>query len=310
MSSPRSSTHRQSSVTVHVPGTTANLGPGFDTLGIALRLYNRVRVEPTSSKTITLRSPIDAEAREGATAMLSEAAKAFGRRARRSAHGFDIWLEGDVPIARGLGSSVTARLGCVAALNALAGSPLDRQALFEVVSELEGHPDNAAPAVFGGFTAATLVDGRARAVRFPIGSDVRFVTLIPNFEVSTPAARKLVPQQFSKSDTVHSLTRVAFITAAFAAGRPEQLRGCFDDRIHQPYRETLIPQLSAVIRAGEKAGAIGGWLSGSGSTIICMTVGKPEAVGRAMQRALPDSRVVILPADSRGVRIGVVSPAR
>ena len=295
---------------MRVPGTTANLGPGFDTLGIALSLYNRVRVEPTSDKTITIRSAIAEEARAGATAMLGEAAQGFSKRARWATHGFDIWLEGDVPIARGLGSSVTARLGCVAALNALAGDPLNRQALFEVVSELEGHPDNAAPAVFGGFTAATVVEGRARAVRFSVKPNVQFVTLIPNFEVSTPAARKLVPLQFSKADTVHCLTRVAFITAAFAAGRPDQLRGCFDDRIHQPYRVALIPQLSAVIRAGEKAGAIGGWLSGSGSTIICMTVDKEASVARAMLGALPDSRVEILSPDTRGVTVGTVSKAR
>ena len=307
---PRSSSTRRPSVTVRVSGTTANLGPGFDTLGIALRLYNRVRVEPNSDKTINIRSTIADDARAGATAMLGEAANGFFKRARWANHGFDIWLEGDVPIARGLGSSVTARLGCVAALNALAGGPLNRQALFEVVSELEGHPDNAAPAVFGGFTAATVVEGRARAVRFSVKPNVQFVTLIPNFEVSTPAARKLVPLQFSKADTVHCLTRVAFITAAFAAGRTDQLRGCFDDRIHQPYREALIPQLSGVIRAGEKAGAIGGWLSGSGSTIICMTVDKAPAVARAMLGALPDSRVEILSADTRGATVGKVSAAR
>lgn len=293
------------SATVRVPGTTANLGPGFDTLGIALRLYNRIRVEPTAGRNaaITIRSAIADEAREGATAMLAEAAQAFAKRAKKKVSGFEIWLEGDVPIARGLGSSVTARLGCVAALNAIHGSPLDRQALFELVSTLEGHPDNAAPAVFGGFTASTMVNRVARGIRFSLPAAARFVTLIPNFEVSTPAARKLVPLQFSKADTVHCLTRVALITAAFAAGDLEALRGCFDDRIHQPYREALIPQLSGVIQAGERAGAVGGWLSGSGSTIICLTLDRAEAVSRAMSRALPGSRLEILRADSGGVRV-------
>ncbi|MBL9173210.1 MAG: homoserine kinase [Verrucomicrobiales bacterium] len=289
------------SATARVPGTTANLGPGFDTLGIALRLYNRATATRVPGRGVTLTSPMSAEGRAAATAMLTEAARLFFRTARFPAFGVSLELAGEVPIARGLGSSVTARLGCLGALNQLCGNPLSREHLFQLVSRLEGHPDNAAPAVFGGFTASTVVAGTARTVRFPIPSTAHFVTLVPRFEVSTPMARKLVPDSFSKSDTVHCLTRVALITAAFASGNLEMLRGCFDDRIHQPYREALIPQLSRVIRAGERAGAIGGWLSGSGSTIICLTQKHPDAVARAMHRALPDSDLKVLGADSKGL---------
>ena len=293
-----------SSASVRVPGTTANLGPGFDTLGLALNLYNRITVTKVVGRTITITSPISEDSRGPATAMLTEAAKAFFKAARQPAFGFQIAITGDVPLARGLGSSVTARLGCVAALNQLTKEPLTRDDLFQLVTRLEGHPDNAAPALWGGFTASTLVGTEARAIRFPVSAKAHFVTLIPNFEVSTPAARKLVPLQFSKADTVHCLTRVALITAAFASGNLEALRGCFDDRIHQPYREQLIPPLSRVIRAGEKAGAIGGWLSGSGSTIICLTLQTPEAVAVAMHRVLPDSAVHILAADRHGLKVG------
>lgn len=291
-----------SSVSVRVPGTTANLGPGFDTLGLALRLYNRVSARRLPRRGVTITSPISDEARGPATQMLTEATRAFFRAARQPAFGCEIAIDGDVPLARGLGSSVTARLGCVAALNRLTGEPLDQDGLFQLVTRLEGHPDNAAPALFGGFTASTMVNGEARAIRFPVSPRARFVTLIPNFEVSTPMARTLVPQQFSKADAVHNLTRVALITAAFASGKLEALRGCFDDRIHQPYREQLIPQLSRVIRAGEKAGAIGGWLSGSGSTIVCLTLQEPEAVAAAMHRVLPDSTLHLLTADATGLK--------
>lgn len=290
-----------STASVRIPGTTANLGPGFDTLGIALRLYNRATVTRTEGRGVTLVSSLSDASQAAATALLSEATRRFFRVARIPSFGFTIALTGKVPIARGLGSSVTARLGCVGALNLLCGEPLGRAELFQLVSTLEGHPDNAAPALFGGFTAATMVAGKARAIRFPVSSRARFVTLIPRFEVSTPLARTLVPQEFSKADTVHCLTRVAMITAAFASGELEALRGCFDDRIHQPYREKLIPQLSGVIRAGEKAGALGGWLSGSGSTIICLTLEQSESVARAMHRALPDSDMHILTADTQGL---------
>lgn len=291
------------SATIRVPGTTANLGPGFDTLGIAVKLYNRVRVTPAGKPGVRITSAIADDARAGAEQMLGDAAALFFKRTRTTKFGFEISLTGEVPIARGLGSSVTARLGAVAALNELAGTKLDRQRLLELVTELEGHPDNAAPAIFGGFTAAGMVADSVRVVRCPVPSKLKFITLIPRFEVSTAKARKLVPQSFSKADTVHNLNRSSLISAAFALGDYEALRGCFDDRVHQPYREQLIPQLSAVIRAGEKAGAIGGWLSGSGSTIMCLTLEKPEAVAAAMQRQLKDSDVHILTADNGGVTV-------
>lgn len=292
-----------SSVTIRVPGSTSNLGPGFDTLGIALRVYNRVRVTPTAARGVVIVSPITDQARDGATRLVSEAARSFFRASGGKAFGFEIHLSGDVPIARGLGSSVTVRLGVVAALNELTGAGLSRQRLFEIVTSLEGHPDNAAPATFGAFTASAMIGREAKCVRLAVPSAFRFVTLIPDFEIETAAARKLVPVSFSKADAIHNLTRVSLITAAFAQGDVEALRGAFADKFHQPYRQALIPQLTRVIRAGERAGAVGGWLSGSGSTIICLTTANADAVAKAMAALLPGSETRILAADRDGYRV-------
>jgi homoserine kinase len=291
--------------TVRIPGTTANLGSGFDTLGLAVALYNRATVRRRDDRRVEITSPIAEEARAGALAMLEEAAAAFFKKTRSQHFGVDLHLAGDVPIARGLGSSVTARLGCVAGLNGLAGSPLDRQGLLEVVAALEGHPDNAAPAVFGGFTAAGFVGSEVRCIRVPLPSRIRLVTLIPHFEVSTPEARKRVPQTFSKADTIHILNRASLVTAAFTTGRLENLRGCFDDRIHQPYRAALIPGMDAILAAGVKAGAIGGWLSGSGSTLMCLALDNPEAIATAMQRKMPKAAVHILKPDNAGLKVSL-----
>lgn len=293
------------SATVRIPGTTANLGSGFDTLGLAVALYNRATVRRRDDRRVEITSPIAEDARAGALAMLEEAAAAFFKKTRAQRFGVDLHLAGDVPIARGLGSSVTARLGCVAGLNALAGSPLDRQGLLEVVAALEGHPDNAAPAVFGGFTAAGFVGSEVRCIRVPLPSRIRLVTLIPHFEVSTPEARKRVPLTFSKADTIHILNRASLVTAAFATGRLESLRGCFDDRIHQPYRAALIPGMNAILAAGVKAGAIGGWLSGSGSTLMCLALDNPEAIAAAMQRKMPKAAVHILKPDNAGLKVSL-----
>lgn len=293
----------RNSVTVRIPASTSNLGPGFDTLGIALKLYNFVRVTRVEGEGLDLISPLAEPAREAATTMLNEAAKLFFRRAGKKEIAIDVSLGGEVPIARGLGSSVTLRLGVIAALNELMRARLSKEQLLEMIAELEHHPDNAAPAIFGGFTVAGMAGNSVRCLNFPVSARLKFVALIPRFEVSTEKARALLPLKYSRTDTAHNLNRAALISAAFTSGNYAALRGLFDDRVHQPYRERLIPQLSCVIRAGEDAGAIGGWLSGSGSTIICVTMGEPPAVARAMQKQLPDSDVKILMADNEGFRI-------
>lgn len=291
------------SVIVRVPATTANLGSGFDTLGVALQLYNHVRLTPNQQSSMRLESVLNEAGQAGARAMMDEAAQLFFQRSHIPPFGCDVHLYGDVPPARGLGSSVTLRLGMVAGLNALTDAGLRHHELLELVTTLEGHPDNAAPGVYGGFTVAGQVGDTVRCVQFPVSARARFVALIPRFEIKTKEARTLVPDWFSRADTVHSMNRAALVTAAFASGDLSALQGLFEDRIHQPYRSKLIPELDRVIQAGEEAGAIGGWLSGSGSTIICLTQQRPVAVGRAMQRQMPDSDIEILVADSGGVRV-------
>jgi homoserine kinase len=134
---------------------------------------------------------------------------------------------------------------------------------------------------------------------------LKLVTLMPQFGISTEAARQLMPDTYVKTDAAHALNRAALLTAALSSGKYEDLKGIFDDRFHQPYREKLLPQLSKVIRAGERAGALGGFLSGSGSSIICLTLAGAEAVRRAMQRALRDADVKILEADNAGLKISL-----
>jgi homoserine kinase len=283
------------SVTIHVPATTANLGPGYDCLGIALGLSNRITVTRSS----TAREKASDSFHPG-DAMAEEAAERFFVKSSLTDFSFRWAIEGEVPPSRGLGSSVTVRLGLLCGLNALAGSPLSRQDLFELCASLEGHPDNAAPAAFGGFTVA----GGAGTARFEVAPNLNFVLLIPDFEVSTPAARQVLPTQVDHSAAVMSCANACRITAAFASQNYELLRGAFADGLHQPFRRALIPFLPEVIAAGERAGALGGFLSGSGSTICCVTTDAPESIAEAMSKAAPcDHRVVITKADNSGAAV-------
>jgi homoserine kinase len=272
---------------VRVPATSANLGPGYDCLGVSLRLYN----------TITVHHGLGENA-----PMIAAAADAFFAETKTDAFPFSVAIEGDVPRSRGLGSSVTVRLGLLCGLAAISGRSLSLEDAFALCARLEGHPDNAAPAVFGGFT---VVAPDALPLRFAVDERLHFVLLVPDFEVSTPAARKVLPAQISHRDATRNAANACRITAAFAAQNYEQLRGAFDDFLHQPFRALLIPFLSDVIAAGQDAGALGGYLSGSGSTICCLTLEAPEKVAAAMRAASgqPNARTTITAADNDGVRV-------
>lgn len=291
------------SVSIKVPASTSNLGSGFDTLGLAVKLYNVIRVERIAASCIEFDWELPTDDRRWFCEAFGAASKIFFRSAKVKSFGVRVGLKADVPMARGLGASATIRVGFIAALNELAGTKLSRAELLELATELEGHPDNASPAIFGGFTVSGRIGKSVRCLSFPVESKLRCVTLIPKFGISTEAARKLLPAKYSKADAAHALNRAALITAAFASRRYEMLRGLFDDRVHHPYREKLLPQLSRVIAAGERAGALGGFLSGSGSSIMCLTLDKPSAVARAMQKALPDSAVTILAPDVKGFQV-------
>jgi homoserine kinase len=287
------------SVTAVVPCSTSNLGSGFDTLGLALALHNRITVTRLSENTVRVLSPNA----QGADKFCVECAETFFRITGTPAFGIEIACHGEVPVARGLGFSSTLRTGIVAALNEIAGTKLSRQEMLDIVTGLEGHPDNASPAMLGGFTVSGIFRGATRCLRFDADPALKAVTLIPEFPVRTREARELLPKEFLKADTAHALNRSALIVAAFASKNYEALRGVFDDRFHQPYRLKLVPQLDRVIAAGVAAGAIGGFLSGSGSSIICLTVRNADEVATAMQSELPDSEVKILAPENEGLRV-------
>ena len=274
-------------VTVRVPASTSNLGPGFDCLGIALRLYNNVTVARVR--------------KSQADAMVQPAADAFFKRARCESFPFSCSIAGNIPRSRGLGSSASVRIGVMHGLNELSNRPLQRQEIFEICAELEGHPDNAAPAAYGGFNVAR----GAQRQTFTISAQLYFVLLIPSFEIRTKEARRLLPSQIKRLDAVANCRNACAITAAFASREYEKLRGAFVDHLHQPFRKKLIPFLDDVIHAAESAGALGAFLSGSGATICAATLRSPEKISRAMLSAAKSdgAQAIITSADNRGARL-------
>jgi len=274
-------------VTVRAPASTSNLGPGFDCLGVALSLYNQVTVKSGTAG--------------GGNRMVRDAARKFFAVANCKPFDFSCDILGNVPIGRGLGSSVTVRLGVLHALNEIARTNLSRDELFKLCAELEGHPDNAAPASFGGFTIARGTDVQ----HFNVSPRLRFILLIPSFEIATIEARRLLPADILRTNAARNTANVAAIAAAFATRDYKRLRGCFVDYLHQPFRKKLIPFLDRVITAAERSGALGAFLSGSGSAICALALDDSKKIAAAMLRAsrLFHTQTVITRADNRGVRI-------
>lgn len=293
-------------VTVRVPASTSNCGAGFDTLGIGLSLYNFVRLGATTEPGLELEAGTDPRAR----AMAEEAAAAFFADAGRAPHGWKLGITGEVPVARGLGSSVTVIAGVIAGLNALHGEPLARGRIVGLTTRLEGHPDNASSAVLGGFCASRCDPATGEylaTIQVPVDANLVFVVVSPEVEMLTKAARDVLPKTLPYPDAVRSVNASAFLTAAFATGRYEDLKHARGDFLHEPYRLPRIPGARESIAAGLAAGALTGWLSGSGSSVLCVAgAATAAAVSAGMQRAFADQAIACQPrllrADNEGLR--------
>ncbi len=295
------------SVTVTVPGSTSNCGAGFDTLGLALALYNRVTLTRASGSAAVPEGPADGRAQ----AMVAETAAKYFRTAGLAPAGFQYRIAAEVPVARGLGSSVTVIAGVLAGLDALHGTGWSRHQLVAVATELEGHPDNASAGILGGFCVSRCdpaTGGYLGTVRIEVPADLRFVVASPAAELLTKESRGVLPAQLPYFDAVRSINSAAYFTAALATGDYEKLRHAAGDFMHEPYRLPKIPGARAALAAGVAAGAYTGWLSGSGSSVLCLSTAASAApVGAAMQAAfLAESSaaaVQILAADNAGLRL-------
>lgn len=271
-------------VRVSVPATSANLGPGFDVLGLALPWANAFTAVPAAGTSVSATGPYASGVDTNpATCLVLMAARMLEAHA-----GFRLpearWtIEARVPTARGLGSSSTAIVGGVLAANALLGEPLSQADCFDLAAEIEGHPDNVAPAIFGGVTAAWRGEGRFRAARVASAVPCELVVAVPAFELSTEAARRALPPQYGRSEVVSNLGAVTALTLALASGTVDYLAEALTDALHQPYRLPLIPGGEAAMRAAREAGAHGAVVSGAGPTLLALA---PETVADSVAEAM------------------------
>lgn len=284
---------------IHVaaPATTANLGPGYDCLGLALDLWNRLEV--TGSKANTGGRPQVEVLGEGvgelATGEDNLVYRAMGflfREAGRDMPPVRLRCHNDIPLERGLGSSAAAIASGLVAGNAMCGQPFGSNDLLEMAATIEGHPDNVAAAIHGGLQLVVTDQDRLYTAAINIPPDLSAVLFIPELRIATSKARAVLPDNVSMADAVHNMGRTALLVAGMATNRPDYLAIATEDRLHQPYRQPLFPAMKLLFRAAREAGALGVFLSGSGSTVLALAQGREVTVAYEMAEAAKQAGVI------------------
>ncbi len=299
---------RPSAIRVRVPASSANLGPGFDALALALGLYLRCTLRRSEQGLTIEASGTDSAAipRDDSNLIF----RAFCRLASaESREQVALEIENEIPLGRGLGSSAAAILAGLALANEWEGLSHSKEQLIEMASEMEGHPDNVAAAARGGLVISCQAeDGAVISVismQSPISPAIAVVLVVPNFQLSTEAARAALPQQYSRRDAVFNVQRVALLLAALREGNTKVLAEAMQDRLHQPYRALLVPGFQEVLRLRNVPGLLGVALSGAGPSVVAFCNDQPAEVGEAIaacfRRHQVTAEVRRLAVDSEGL---------
>lgn len=253
---------------IRIPASTANIGSGFDSLGIALNLYNYIEIEEADGCFIS--SADGSEVPSGEDNLIYLSAKKVFEKAGIPFRGLKITEENNVPFARGLGSSSACIAGGVFGANEILGRPFGKGELLDIAAEIEGHPDNVSPALLGGFTANAMDGKKVRFVKADVPEKLSFAAFVPPFELKTADARAALPKEVPVKDSVFNLSRSALITASFLSGKYENLKTGCEDKLHQPFRLPLIPGGGKIIDEACKNGALAAYISGAGSTMMAI----------------------------------------
>jgi len=265
-------------ITVRAPATTANLGPGFDCLGMALDLWAEVVVSASEEALPPAGPPLG-------EMTVKAARRLFSHVGRESPAGLSAEFTQEIPVARGLGASAVARAAGLLAANALLGEPLEREEILALGADLEGHADNMAPALFGGLQVAVREGDSVFHAGLAAPEGLKAVLFVPDMEMPTQESRQVLPEFLSREDAVYNIGHAALVVAALASGRVDLLDVATRDRLHQPARAKVFPAMEALFRAARQAGALGVFLSGGGSTVLALASGSEEGIAQAMAEA-------------------------
>jgi homoserine kinase len=259
-------------VTVKVPASTANLGPGFDTIGMAFSLYTVITMEIAEKTTISLLGDHLSQLPTDESNLVYEVAADLFRSLEQPVPPLAITISSEIPLTRGLGSSAAAIVGGLVAANVLMDLPYTMDELFSHAARLEGHPDNVGASCFGGVIVSTMPNDDVEEVPYvhlPIPSSLRVLAVVPQFELKTTAAREVLPTTYAKQDAIYTIGHSSLLVAALAQNRLDLFAEAVQDKLHQPYRARLVPGLAEILTDATSHGALAATLSGAGPTSLC-----------------------------------------
>ncbi len=294
-------------IKIQIPATSANLGSGFDSLGVALNMYNYVWMEETDE--IDISSADGIEVPKDESNLIYWSAERLYRECGKKIPGLKIVQENNIPMTRGLGSSSACIAAGLIGANRFLGSPLSQHDLVNLACRIEGHPDNTTPALLGGLVTAAMENGRVYSVSVPVAKNIRFGVFIPPFELKTEVARKALPTEYSRDNAVYNLSRSSLMTAALFSGSLENLRVAVQDSIHQPYRKKFINGCDTVFRMTYELGSYGTYISGAGPSIIAIIDDTLEdtfskyALPHLESRGIKNWQFHVLKADGDGAKV-------
>ena len=289
-------------VKIITPATTANMGPGFDCVGMSLQLYNTLLIEESDSG-LLIENRSDQQIPLDKQNLIYKTIDHFYAEMGKKLPGLHMIQEDNIPLTRGLGSSAACIVTGLIAANELSAAGLARDDLLQMAARLEGHPDNVAPAFLGGVVAGAMDNGKLYSCKLdtPKLRELAFAVIIPDFPLPTEQARMVLPGSYSREDVVYNASRTALLTAALISGRFDLLKTAMQDVIHQPYRSKIIPGMDDIFGECLANGAIGVFLSGAGPTLIAV-VNKSGAAG-FMPRLPSAWKLSFIEPDENGVKI-------
>jgi len=302
-------------IRVKVPATTANLGPGFDALGLALNLWNEAEFVCTNDSKIVVNVNGEGEKilPSNAENAIAEAALQIYDLVGRQCQGLNIDCLNRVPLSSGMGSSSAAMLTGMLGANALLDNPLTDEEILKLAIETEGHPDNVAPAMLGGLVASIVHEDRVVSMRLPARANhgsIHATIVLPDFDFPTKQARAILPKQVERPDAIYNISRAVLVTEALRTGNLELLGIAMKDSLHQPYRLPLIPGAISALEAGKKAGASAVALSGAGPSLIAFSSKEQAGIGAAMKRAFESAglsaRIFELDTSYEGAEVSII----
>ena len=298
-------------VKIAVPATTANCGPGFDAVGMACTLYNEFQLTLNPSGTGRVNIKIcgegDGKLSLNSNNIVVQAILKVASKVGCMKPDVDLAMTNRIPLARGLGSSAAAIVGGVVCANEAFGNPLSLEELLNIASLMEGHPDNVAPALYGGITLSIMEDDRVKSLRFMPPKDLKLIVAVPEFTLATKIARQVLPTKIPFADAVFNVSRTALLVGSLATGDYSFLSSALHDKLHQPYRQQLIKGMQNVFDAAVEAGALGAVISGAGPCLIAYATENEEKIGESMVKAFAkhsvNSYYLKLNIDAQGAHI-------